>query len=208
MFWTSFLAAIGAIGTAIVATCGYFLARKNFSVVADRHDRESVSVVFKKFRADNYLIYPSFIIYNNASVALLLENISLKIHTENMGWYAQVNGLHNGYNKPMAEWTQRGLKKQWGNSKEVYGITEWTEQDSSEFHAIILKPKESAEISIEYLTSKDMDKNFNIGAITARLCYNGAKSRNYDLVIPDTIDSRKLISDHQAKHDNGESCPV
>lgn len=181
---------IGALGTFGVAFYAYRLAKKNFAIIADKHDREAVSVVFDRFQCENYLIRPTFIIYNNANVALQIEGIELILHKSNMGWNAKVEGnsSQRGYVNYLGEWNQEGL-----NDKRA---------KPHEFIASILKPREFARVRCEYLTSEDMDNNFVIGHIQARLCYDGAKSRSYELRIPRTPANEKLIKAQQVVHDN------
>lgn len=181
---------IGALGTFGVAIFAYRLASKNFAIIADKHDREAVSVVFDRFKCENYLIYPTFIIYNNANVALQIEGIELTLHKPNMGWSAKVEAHINGrgYVTDLGEWNQEGLKDK--------------RAKPHEFIASILKPREHARVKCEYLTSKNMDNNFVIGHIQARLCYDGAKSRSYELRIPRTPENEKLIKAQQVVHDN------
>lgn len=180
---------IGALGTFGVAIFAYRLASKNFTIIADKHDREAVSIVFDKFVCENYLIYPTFIIYNNANVPLQIESIKLLSHTNNMGWKADLKGFLRGkYSQELAKWNQRGLSSRRGNP--------------NEFYSIILKPHESAQIFCEYLTSKTMEQNFNIGYLQAQLRYNGAISRKYGLTIPDTQEVREIIKGMQVTHDS------
>ncbi len=176
------IAASAAIVTASTAVIAYRLAKKNLGFTADKHDRESVSIVFQSIDISRYVMKATFVIYNRANVDLIIEDIFPKLASITQGWkvsfYTSKN-IDNESKEPKFVWSEQGRNIQ--------------NYSASSYRALAIVPESKMLIKAEILMHDAPSESLNLGKIKARLCYNQAKSREYEMVIPDVPDIQRIM---------------
>lgn len=177
------ITAAAATVTAIIAFCAYRLATKNLGFTADRHGRENVSIVFQSLDVDKYPMKVNFILYNRANVDLIIENAHANIASADHGWTIRFHAFLPGKPTPNEEadftWSYEGR-----NMKNY---------SNSHYDALAIGPNSKMQIQCELLMHDEIDNSLNVGAIKARLCYDKATAKEYELRIPNVPDIRRIM---------------
>lgn len=179
----SIITAAAAAATVIIAFCAYRLATKNLGFTADRHDRENVSIVFQSIDVDKYPMKVNFILYNRANVDLIIEDAHANIASADHGWTIRFHSFLPGNPNPNEEadftWSYEGR-----NMKSY---------SNSHYDALAVEPSSKMQIQCELLMHEEVDSSLNVGTIKARLCYDKAATKEYELRIPNVPDIRQIM---------------
>ena len=175
---SSIIAASATAVTAVIAYFAYQLAKRNLSLIADKHNREGVSVVFESIEINRYNMAVKYTLYNRSSIDLLIEDAKANIPYPDHGWNISFYYPNSSKGQDF-EWTHKGRNMmQYSNDR---------------YHALTVAPNSEIKILCKLLMHESPHNSLKVAKIQVRLCYDKAESMKYELRIPCVLDTIRIM---------------